>query len=52
MSMKHICKMSVWDGTDPEDMGTHRFPLFILCGFPHHEGMLGRWGPSSLTADG
>lgn len=32
MSMKHTCKMSVWDGTDPEDMGTHRFPLFILYG--------------------
>lgn len=34
MSMKHICKMSVWNGTDPEDMGTHRFPVFILYGSP------------------
>lgn len=32
------CKMSVWDGTDPEDMGTHRFPLFILSSSPTMEG--------------
>lgn len=35
------CKMSVWDGTDPEDMGTHSF---ILSASPHHGGNAGLMG--------
>lgn len=34
MSMTHVCKMSVRDGTDPGDVGTHRFPRFIPYSSP------------------